>query len=435
MLGSQLGHMVTNKELEKFTIVRVDKCVLNQVQADRKVIILLSLTVLVPGNKVNEKLGNPINSQTTGAPPTNNGQTDPTEPVTNGRPPSMYETQPMDAADKEMWPNLSTGAINRILNGEDVPGPVFQILGCKKIPGIFNDRYRLLISDGITGCPFVMLGSQLGHMVTNKELEKFTIVRVDKCVLNQVQADRKVIILLSLTVLVPGNKVNEKLGNPINAPPSNNPAPTNKRQTAPTEPVTNDRPPSMYETQPMNGTVSVHPINTLTPYQNEWTIKARVTSKTPLRTDSNSRGEGKVFSVNLLDECGEIKATGFNDAADKKMWPNLSTGAINRILNGDDVPGPVFQIFGCKKIPGIGNDRYRLWISDGVASCPFVLLSSQLSHMVTNKELEKFTIVQVDKCVCNQVQADCKVIILLSLTVLVPGNKVNEKLGNPIITP
>ncbi|KAG8180228.1 hypothetical protein JTE90_016216, partial [Oedothorax gibbosus] len=233
---------------------------------------------------------------------------------------------------KEMWPNLSTGAINRILNGEDVPGPVFQILGCKKIPGTGNDRYRLLISDGVTGCPFAMLGSQLSHMVTNKELEKFTICRVDKCVCNQVQADRKVIILLSLTVLVPGNEVNEKLGNPINsqttgAPSTNNPAPTNNGQMAPTEPVTNGRPPSMYETQPMNGTVSVHPINTLTPYQNKWTIKARVTSKTPLRTYSNSRGEGKVFSVNLLDESGEIKATGFNDAADK-YYDMLETNKV-----------------------------------------------------------------------------------------------------------
>ncbi|GBM05833.1 Replication protein A DNA-binding subunit [Araneus ventricosus] len=221
-----------------------------------------------------------------------------------------------------MFPQLTTGAINRILNGEDVANAVIQILGCKKIPGAGNDRYRLLISDGVTGCPFAMLGTQLNHMVANKELEKFTIVRVDKCVCNQVQVDRKVIILLNLTVLVPGNEVNEKLGNPVNSSTgaattgatTNTPAVNGVPKTG----YANQNAVSVPDSSMINGSApSVHPINTLTPYQNRWTIKARVTSKTPLRTYSNSRGEGKVFSVNLLDESGEIKATGFNDTADK----------------------------------------------------------------------------------------------------------------------
>ena len=37
-------------------------------------------------------------------------------------------------------------------------------------------------------------------------------------------------------------------------------------------------------------------------FPSRWTIRARVTSKPPIRTWSNSRGEGKVLSVNLLDE-------------------------------------------------------------------------------------------------------------------------------------
>lgn len=61
----------------------------------------------------------------------------------------------------------------------------------------------------------------------------------------------------------------------------------------------------------------IYPIEGLSPYQNKWTIKARVTSKSDIKHWSNQRGEGKLFSVNLLDESGEIKATGFNDAVDK----------------------------------------------------------------------------------------------------------------------
>ena len=48
-----------------------------------------------------------------------------------------------------------------------------------------------------------------------------------------------------------------------------------------------------------------------------WTIRARVTSKGSIRTWSNSRGEGKLFSVTLVDETSEIKATMFKEQVDK----------------------------------------------------------------------------------------------------------------------
>lgn len=47
-----------------------------------------------------------------------------------------------------------------------------------------------------------------------------------------------------------------------------------------------------------------------------WTIKARVTQKSDIKHWSNQRGEGKLFSVTLMDETGEIRATGFNDQVD-----------------------------------------------------------------------------------------------------------------------
>ena len=60
-----------------------------------------------------------------------------------------------------------------------------------------------------------------------------------------------------------------------------------------------------------------HPIASLTPYQNKWVIKARVTSKTPIRTWNNSRGEGKLFSFDLVDESGEIRVTAFKEQCDR----------------------------------------------------------------------------------------------------------------------
>lgn len=61
---------------------------------------------------------------------------------------------------------------------------------------------------------------------------------------------------------------------------------------------------------------AIFPIEGLSPYQNRWTIKARVTSKSEIKVWKNARGEGKLFSVNLMDDSGEIKATGFNESVD-----------------------------------------------------------------------------------------------------------------------
>lgn len=57
-------------------------------------------------------------------------------------------------------------------------------------------------------------------------------------------------------------------------------------------------------------------IEHLSPYQNVWTLKARVSYKGDLRTWTNARGTGKLFNVNFLDESGEIRGTAFNENAE-----------------------------------------------------------------------------------------------------------------------
>ncbi|KAK9476941.1 hypothetical protein V1514DRAFT_335409 [Lipomyces japonicus] len=68
-------------------------------------------------------------------------------------------------------------------------------------------------------------------------------------------------------------------------------------------------------------------IETLSPFQNKWTIKARVSFKSEVKHWHNQRGEGKLFSVNFLDQTGEIKATGFNEAVDK-FYDRLVEGEV-----------------------------------------------------------------------------------------------------------
>ncbi|GCE99866.1 replication factor A protein 1 [Zygosaccharomyces mellis] len=58
-------------------------------------------------------------------------------------------------------------------------------------------------------------------------------------------------------------------------------------------------------------------IEQLSPYQNIWTIKARVSYKGDIKTWHNQRGDGKLLNLNFLDTSGEIRGTAFNDNATK----------------------------------------------------------------------------------------------------------------------
>ena len=48
-----------------------------------------------------------------------------------------------------------------------------------------------------------------------------------------------------------------------------------------------------------------------------WTIKARISNKAQVRNFENARGPGKLFSCDLVDQSGEIRATAFNAECDK----------------------------------------------------------------------------------------------------------------------
>lgn len=65
---------------------------------------------------------------------------------------------------------------------------------------------------------------------------------------------------------------------------------------------------------------TTHRIEDLNPYQNKYTICARVTSIEPIKEISNSRWSGSVFSVVFEDESGDIKASGFNVRNDYNMY-------------------------------------------------------------------------------------------------------------------
>lgn len=69
-------------------------------------------------------------------------------------------------------------------------------------------------------------------------------------------------------------------------------------------------------------------IDSLNPYQNRWTVKARVTNKSDIRRYTNARGEGKFFSFDLLDaKGGEIRVVGWNDQCDR-FFDQVTQGTV-----------------------------------------------------------------------------------------------------------
>ncbi|KAF5373748.1 hypothetical protein D9758_000878 [Tetrapyrgos nigripes] len=208
---------------------------------------------------------------------------------------------------------------------------VLQVLSVKKIGkesgSSSTDRFRVILSDG-QHFTQAMLATQLNHLVHDHTVDKHTIIRTDRMSCNFVQ-DKRLLILMSLSVV---GQSEEKIGEPTaigpaeesgSKPPSAVPTP------APQKPAQSSSNGSAYNPKPAakNAKNSWFPIEALSPYQNNWTIKARCTQKSDWRTWSNNKGEGKLFNVTLMDETGEIRGTAFNAVADT-LYPKFEEGKV-----------------------------------------------------------------------------------------------------------
>ncbi|WVO12544.1 hypothetical protein L204_100144 [Cryptococcus depauperatus] len=238
---------------------------------------------------------------------------------------------------------LTIGFCERALSLEDVSeafNSVAQVLNVKKIAAANDssvDRYRVILSDGQFFLQ-AMLATQLNHFVESKELDKHSLVKVTNFSVNSVSS-RKLLIILGLEI-VPWT--DEKIGNPVSieSAKSNGTASVgNNSGSAKPAVASNVAPPQGLSTsrgghpnrggdqKPKNDLGPLYPIEGLSPYQNRWTIKARVIQKSEIKHYSNQRGDGKLFSVTFMDETGEIRATGFNDAVDN-FYNLLEVGKV-----------------------------------------------------------------------------------------------------------
>ena len=170
---------------------------------------------------------------------------------------------------------------------------------------------------------------------------------------------------------------------------------------------------------------NIYPIEALSPYSHKWTIKARCTNVSDIKTWHNKNGEGKLFSVNLLDDSGEIRATGFNEQCDvlyglfqensvyyisspcrvqiaKKQFSNLNNDyeltferdtQVEKAEEQDGVPQVRFNFTGIADLQDVQKDT----TVDVVGVLKEVGETSQITSKATGKPYDKRELTLVDQ--------------------------------------
>ncbi|CAN0330016.1 replication protein A 70 kDa DNA-binding subunit-like [Lampetra fluviatilis] len=244
---------------------------------------------------------------------------------------------------------LSEGTLEAICaRGEKPSAPVLQVQGYRLLQAQSgSERYRLMLTDGVTKSSSVMLATQLNSLVSDGRVSAGCVVRVDSYSSTELRDGRRLVLLLALEVLRPGDggggepfgtqecqpgSSTEGLAAP-SAPPST-PQPRPPVREAIGSPTFSGRGPTGTPGTPLTGSPArTFPISNLNPYQNRWTIRARITSKSDIRRWSNSRGEGRFFSIDLQDESGEIRAIAFNEECDK-YYEQLQVNQVYYLSRG-----------------------------------------------------------------------------------------------------
>ncbi|KAK6120373.1 hypothetical protein DH2020_045853 [Rehmannia glutinosa] len=272
--------------------------------------------------------------------------------------------------------NLSANAISSINGGDVNSKPLVQVLDIKLI-GSTQERYRLLLSDSVE-TQHAMLATQLNDRVKSGRVRKGSVIQLIEYICSTVQ-NRKIIVVLNMETIIPDCDV---IGNPIGlseldsvpqkqAPdmtsrslPSinnNNVGAQYSARTSFTHGKTSSFQNQSNNTQSFRPTIQppyqpppnyknhgaimrneaparIIPIAALNPYQGRWAIKARVTAKGDLRRYNNARGDGKVFSFDLLDsDGGEIRVTCFNAVVDR-FYDTIEVGKVYVISKGSLKP-------------------------------------------------------------------------------------------------
>ncbi|XP_043705821.1 replication protein A 70 kDa DNA-binding subunit A [Telopea speciosissima] len=255
--------------------------------------------------------------------------------------------------------HLTPNAIAAVNAGDVNSKPLVQVLDINLI-GNSKDRYRFLLSDSVS-TQHAMLATQLNDRVKNGSVKKGSVVQLIEYICSTIQ-NRKIIVVLNMETIIPdceiigkpkllsesistfSKTVHEKESEHRESKSNNSSTPSsssNMQNFGPTVQPPYKPPPNYRNHGPIMKNVAparTIPIAALNPYQGRWAIKARVTAKGDVRRYNNARGDGKVFSFDLLDsDGGEIRVTCFNAVADR-FFSSVEVGKVYLISKGSLKP-------------------------------------------------------------------------------------------------
>ncbi|KAJ2030982.1 Replication factor A protein 1 [Coemansia sp. S610] len=259
------------------------------------------------------------------------------------------------------------------------------------------EAYRCMVSDG-EKMSLAVIPSKLKPLVANETITRFTILKVNKCSVSKKARENEppmlFIVIHEAEVL---ETVTERLGNPTKLTDQDDagagfeaPQPFASAVEPPApqpayQPQYQQQPPFMQQQSHFGGAQSssfmsrvddispkysgmggsapvhagappsVHPIADLNPYHNKWTIRARVTQKTSIKSWNKPTSQGRLFSVTLLDDSGEIRGTAFTQQVDK-LFPLFEPGKVYYISNA--------QVRMAKQQFSNVNNQYELTFDD-----------------------------------------------------------------------
>lgn len=235
---------------------------------------------------------------------------------------------------------LSKGVLRDIFSKskhDQVKGPIILHVTNIKPVAIQNQlkKYRILVNDGIY-CAHGLIDEKCLPYLENNSFNRYSIIKANEYSVFSTQ--KHIVLIKSIEILSNGGeKIQSKdfinIDNYFSEHPEDDYLQVKSNDKTPPPIKPNDGFGGSGAASGIAGNGAdtgsfahntatkppgrISPIESLSPYQNNWTIKARVSYKGDIRNWSNSKGEGKLFSVNLLDESDEIKATAFNETAER----------------------------------------------------------------------------------------------------------------------
>ncbi|CAK0786712.1 hypothetical protein CVIRNUC_009926 [Coccomyxa viridis] len=250
--------------------------------------------------------------------------------------------------------SLSQGAIEGIKKGDIANEPVTLKVTNLEALGTGNKRYKCRISDGSSSMEAV-LGSEAAKLAAEGSLQEGGVLSAQDYVLNIINSVQKLFITCC-SVLESGQALvavkTEDAGAAVKAeeapavkpePGSATPAAasgsglTARAQQPPTTPASQLKSNGSMMASPFvnrSARKACQPICALNPYSNDWTIRAKVASKGPLRHYDKNGQTHSVGSLDVVDDQGTtIEITLWRGIADK-FYDHIEEGQVYYFRRG-----------------------------------------------------------------------------------------------------